>query len=58
MCYWLLTKYYLGELKMENSNDYENITKYDEKYNELWNLIIDNNIATDAELSLISYILY
>lgn len=41
---------------MENSNDYENITKYDEKYNEMWDLLIEYNIATEDELKLISYI--
>ena len=41
---------------MENSNDYENITKYDEKYNDLWDLLIEHNIATENELQLISYI--
>lgn len=41
---------------MENSNDYENITNSEKEYNELWNLIIDINIATEDELNLISYI--
>lgn len=43
-------------IKMENSNDYENITNSEKEYNELWNLIIENNIATEDELSLVSYI--
>lgn len=41
---------------MENFNDAENLTSDEKQYNELWYLIIDNNIATEDELDLISYI--
>lgn len=40
---------------MENFND-KNLTNDEKEYNELWNLIVDNNIATDDELDLISRI--
>ena len=41
---------------MENFINDENLTDSEKKYNELWNLIIDNNIATDDELDLIQRI--
>lgn len=41
---------------MENFSDDENLTNDEKQYNELWDLIIDNNIATKDELELISYI--
>ena len=41
---------------MENFTNDENLTNDDKQYNELWDLIIDNNIATEDELNLISYI--
>lgn len=44
------------EKKMENFNDNENLNNAEKQYNELWDLLIDNNIATDDELNLISYI--
>lgn len=34
----------------------ENFANDEKQYNELWDLIIDNNIATEDELNLISYI--
>lgn len=40
---------------MEIAND-DTLTDSDKQYNELWDLIIDNNIATEDELKLISYI--
>lgn len=41
---------------MENFNDDENLTDNEKKYNELWDLIIDNKLATNDELELISAI--
>lgn len=41
---------------MENVINDENLTDNETKYNELWNLIVDNNIATDDELDLIQRI--
>lgn len=41
---------------MENFANDENLTNDEKQYNELWDLIIDNNIATEDELKLISYI--
>lgn len=40
---------------MENFN-YDNSTNTEKEYNDLWNLIVDNNIATDDELDLIQRI--
>lgn len=40
---------------MENFN-YGNSTNTEKEYNDLWNLIVDNNIATDDELDLIQRI--
>lgn len=34
----------------------ETFADSEKKYNELWDLLVDNNIATEDELSLISYI--
>lgn len=41
---------------MENFANDENLTNDEKQYNELWDLIIDNNIATEDELNLISCI--
>ena len=41
---------------MENFNDNDKLTNDEKKYNELWDLIIENKIATNDELQLISYI--
>lgn len=40
---------------METAND-ENLTNTEKEYNELWDLLVDNKIATNDELNLISYI--
>lgn len=41
---------------MENFANDENLTNDEKQYNELWNLIVNNNIATDDELDLIQRI--
>lgn len=41
---------------MENFINDENLTDREKKYNDLWDLLIDNNIATDDELDLICHI--
>lgn len=43
------------EKKMENFND-KNLTNDEKECNELWDLLIELNIATEAELNLISSI--
>lgn len=44
------------EKKMENFNDNENLNNAEKQYNELWDLLIELNIATEDELNLISSI--
>ena len=41
---------------METLANDDNLTDNEKKYNELWDLLVDNNIATDDELELISEI--
>lgn len=40
---------------MKIAND-ENLLDSEKEYNELWDAIVNNGIATNAELELISYI--
>lgn len=41
---------------MENFANGDNLMDSEKEYNDLWDLIIDNNIATEDELNLISCI--